>query len=145
MRYWKKSGYEASIVICFIHSYPTSRERTGDGIGDFLSFDRGTGCEIEKYLLSYRPIALILPSLQMADLPHNVPLIDGSIEQPTKETVKKLSWEWILSHVYQRESHPSNKKTNGGAEILYDQRPCHEPDSNQHFWKNSSELPISLV
>lgn len=48
LRYWKKSGYEASIVICFIHSYPTSRERTGDGIGDFLSFDRGTGCEIEK-------------------------------------------------------------------------------------------------
>jgi hypothetical protein len=36
-------------------------------------------------------LVLILPSLQMADLPHNVPLIDGSIEQPAKETVKKLS------------------------------------------------------
>lgn len=61
--------------------------KTGAGILDLFCFDRGTVSGITII----RPIALILPKLQMAQLPHYVPLIDGSIEQPAQETVKKLS------------------------------------------------------
>ncbi|KAM7249871.1 hypothetical protein ACFE04_019650 [Oxalis oulophora] len=94
--------------------------------GPFLGLGIRVVCSIRISGVLFTSLVLILPSLQMADLPHNVPLIDESIEQPAQET---------------RESHPSNKKTNGGADILWDQRPCHEPDSNQHLWKKSSELP----
>ena len=59
------------------------REETGEGIGDLFSFERGTSCGIKKRL--YWPIALILASLQMAELPHYILLIDRSIEQPEQE------------------------------------------------------------
>lgn len=57
-----------------------------------------------------RPIALILPKRKMAQLPHYVPLIDGSLSQPAQETVKKLSCQSGVdsSRIYQREMGESN-------------------------------------
>lgn len=75
-------------------------------------FDRGTVSGITII----RPIALILPKLQMAQLPHYVPLIDGSIEQAAQETVKKLSCQSRVDPIpylpaKKWESHPSKEKT----------------------------------
>lgn len=52
----------------------------------------------------------------MAELPHYVPLIDGSIEQPAQETVKKLSCQSRVDPIpfvpaKKWESHPSKEKT----------------------------------
>ena len=85
---------------------------TGAGICYLFCFDRGTVSGITII----RPIALILPKLQMAQLPHYVPLIDGSIEQPAQETVKKLSCQSRVDPIpylpaKKWESHPSKEKT----------------------------------
>lgn len=85
--------------------------KTGAGICYLFCFDRGTVSGITII----RPIALILPKLQMAQLPHYVPLIDGSIEQPAQETVKKLSCQSRVDRIpylpaKKWESHPSKEK-----------------------------------
>lgn len=81
-----------------------------------------------------RPIALILPSLQMAELPHYVPLIDGSIEQPAQETVKKLSCQSRVDPIpylkAQNKKRTVIRKRRNRREILW-LKPCHELDSNQ--------------